>query len=231
MKCPKCAAEVHLSDKFCKSCGESLPEDAEAPRKEGESTTADRLKDAQVQAREHVEEKDIWEGRYSVLEAGGWWILSGFLLLAVLVFYIGDIAGLRENWFLVTGVIVSGLIFLVSLFYSFNKHLTNKYKVTTQRVFYIQGFLSRTTDELEIIRVDDVQYKQTLAERIFNLGTVVVIAPTDRTHGDKKDKEGKSAQAGQLVLLGVKHPEEVKEQIRKHCRLRRDKDTLFVEQV
>ena len=54
-------------------------------------------------------------------------------------------------------------------------------RITTQRVFYIQGFLSRTTDELEIIRVDDVQYKQNITERVFGLGRVVVIAPTELT--------------------------------------------------
>jgi membrane protein YdbS with pleckstrin-like domain len=233
MKCPGCNVDVQLGEKFCKSCGAELPQDPETPVKNTDPTAADKMRNAKVQTEDHVEEKDLWEGRYSVLEAGGWWILSAILLLAVVVFYLVEIVdGLKgSNTFLIIGISVAALVFLFGTVRHVHGWLTNKFKITTQRVFYIQGFLSRTTDELEIIRVDDVQYKQNLYERLFNVGTVVVIAPTDRTHGDHKRQENKAAVEGKLELKGVKNPEEVKELIRKYCRLRRDKGALFVEQV
>lgn len=231
MKCPKCDAEFHLGDKFCKACGYELKDEPEAPAPAGETTAADRLKGAKVEETTPVEEKDLWEGRYSILEGGLCWILCALLMIAVVVVYLLDVGGLKQNWFLITGVCVAAVVFLWSFFSSFWRHLTNKYKVTTQRIFYIQGFLSRTTDELEIIRVDDVQYRQNLTERVFGLGRVVVIAPTDRTHGDARGADGKALQGGQLELAGVSNPEEVKELIRKYARMRREKGALFVEQV
>jgi len=226
MKCTKCDAEIQLGDKFCKSCGNALPEEAEADVSEANGTPAEKMKEARVQKESHVEEKDLWEGRYSIKKAGGWWILSAIVLLTVVVVYLLNLADLKQDWFIITGVCVAGLLFVVSFLIDLKNHFTLKYKVTTQRVFFIQGFLSRKTDELEIIRVDDVQYSQTLFERIFNIGTILVIAPTDKTHGDQK-----LGGQGKLEMRGVKNPEEVKELIRKYCRLRRDKGALFVEQV
>ncbi|MBN2490572.1 MAG: PH domain-containing protein [Planctomycetes bacterium] len=236
MKCPKCEAEVHLGDRFCKSCGLELKDETEAPAATGEATPADRMRGAgpagaNAEAQGPAPEKDLWEGRYSILKGGGGWILSAVVLLVVVIIYLLNLLGLQENWFLIAGVCAAGLLFLWSFFRHLQAHLTRKYKVTSQRVFYIQGFLSRTTDEIEIIRVDDVQYRQTLVDRIFSLGTVVVIAPTDRTHGDQRGPDGKIAQVGTLELHGVKNPEQVKELIRSYCRLRRDKGALFVEQV
>lgn len=226
MKCPKCDADIQLGEKFCKSCGNSLPEEAEAPVKENDTTPAEKLLDAKVQKESHVEEKDLWQGRYSIKEAGGGWFLSAVILLAVVVVYILDLGGLKQDWFIITGAFVAGFTFLFFFFRDLKNFLTLKYRVTTQRVFFIQGFLSRTTDELEIIRVDDVQYRQSLIERIFNIGTIVVIAPTDKTHGDAT-----RGGVGKLEMRGVKDPGNVKELIRKYCRLRREKGALFVEQV
>lgn len=231
MKCPKCDAEFHLGDKFCKACGHDLHDEPEGPAPAGETSAADRLKGAKVQETAPAEEKDLWEGRYSILEGAMVWIFAAVLMIAVVVVFWLNVGGLKEKWFLIAGLCVAAVLFLWSFFRCFWRHLTNKYKVTTQRIFYIQGFLSRTTDELEIIRVDDVQYKQNLTERVFGLGRVVVIAPTDRTHGDARGADGKPVQAGQLVLAGVSNPEEVKELIRKYARLRREKGALFVEQV
>ncbi len=226
MKCPKCDAEIQLGEKFCKACGLALPEEAEVPVKNTDTTPAEKLLDAKVQKESHVEEKDLWQGRYSIKEAGAGWFLSALLLLVVVVVYILNLGDLKQDWFIITGVFVAGFTFLFFLFRDLKNYLTLKYRVTTQRVFFIQGFLSRTTDELEIIRVDDVQYRQGLFERIFNIGTIVVIAPTDKTHG-----EPTRGGTGKLEMRGVKDPEKVKELIRKYCRLRREKGALFVEQV
>ena len=78
------------------------------------------------------------------------------------------------------------------------------------------GLYANTRDRP--VDFDDVQVRQTLFERIFNIGTVEVVSPTDRTHP-------------KMELHGVKDPNHVKEIIRKYCRMRRDKGALFIEQV
>ena len=141
MKCPGCNVDVQLGEKFCKSCGAELPQDPEAPVKSTDPTAADKMRNAGVQTENHVEEKDLWEGRYSVLEAGGWWVLTAILLLAVVVFYLVEIVGglKGSNTFLIIGICVAALVFLLGTVRHVHGWLTNKFKITTQRVFYIQG--------------------------------------------------------------------------------------------
>jgi uncharacterized membrane protein YdbT with pleckstrin-like domain len=71
--------------------------------------------------------------------------------------------------------------------------------------------------KVELIRVDDVAVRQNLIQRVFNVGVVVVMAPTDQTEP-------------RLELVGIENPIEVKEQIRAHVRRRRDR-SLHVESL
>lgn len=85
-----------------------------------------------------------------------------------------------------------------------------RYRLTTHRLFREVGVLFRQLNEIELIRVDDVSVRQNLLERIFNVGTITVIAPTDQTEP-------------RLELEGVENPIEVKEEIRRWVRKRRER--------
>lgn len=223
MKCPKCSVEVTHGDRFCKSCGAELPE-PEAPPQANDPSAADALKQAKAKDRDPdsapaPEEVELWEGRYSVKEGANVWFMLACALLGVLVVHLFVFnAENRSNTFLLVAGGIILVLFLISLAKYFVSHLTNKYRITTQRLFLIQGFLSRTTDEVELIRVDDIVVKQTLFERLCKIGTIVVETPSDRTHP-------------RVELVGVQEPEKVKELIRKYGRMRREKSALFVEQV
>ena len=92
-----------------------------------------------------------------------------------------------------------------------------RYRLTTHRLFRERGIITRQMDELELIRVDDVSVRQNIFQRVFNVGVVTVIAPTDATEP-------------RLELVGIINPIEVKEQIRTHVRKRRDR-SLHVESL
>ncbi|MHB1294132.1 MAG: PH domain-containing protein [Anaerolineae bacterium] len=79
--------------------------------------------------------------------------------------------------------------------------LAERYEVTTQRVRVIKGFLSRDREDVELLRVQDIDHKQNLTERMTNLGDVTVRS-ADASHP-------------QIVLRNVKDPEEVHEIIRR----------------
>lgn len=51
---------------------------------------------------------------------------------------------------------------------------TMRYELTTQRYRVTHGVLARRTDELELYRVKDTAFSQTLFQRLFGLGTVVM---------------------------------------------------------
>jgi membrane protein YdbS with pleckstrin-like domain len=75
---------------------------------------------------------------------------------------------------------VLGLVGLPGIAWTVLQHLTTRYKVTTQRVEFERGVLSKTVDSLELWRVLDVRYKQTILDRILGNATIVLIG-TDQT--------------------------------------------------
>ena len=89
-----------------------------------------------------------------------------------------------------------------------------RYRLTSQRLFMERGILSKTLDQTELIRVDDVRLHKSFFDRIFGLGSVTVIA-TDATHGN-------------IVIPGIRDPDRVAELIRANMRTLRKK-SLFME--
>ena len=118
------------------------------------------------------------------------------------------------------GWIVLGAVALPLLFLAWTvsiRKLSTKYRLTNYRLFRETGLLSRHMNEIELIRVDDVSVRQNLIQRIFNVGVITVVAPTDQTEP-------------RLELVGIVNPIEVKEQIRTHVRKRRER-SLHVESL
>lgn len=54
------------------------------------------------------------------------------------------------------------------------------YELTDQRLIFRRGVLNKTTDDLELYRVRDSRFQQSLFERLFGLGEVTVYT-TDET--------------------------------------------------
>jgi hypothetical protein len=75
-----------------------------------------------------------------------------------------------------------------------------RWVVTNQRLRVVRGLLSRSTEEVELTRVRDVSYEQSLAQRALGIGTITVV--------------GTDATAPMVVLHDIEEPEAVKELIR-----------------
>lgn len=164
-------------------------------------------------------EQDIWAGRTSWKHYLGRVLLwaAGCILLAILVGWLQSGWEALTFWaavgwtlliVVVAGVIVFGGIAL--------KVLSCRYRVSTQRLFIERGIFSRTVDQTELIRVDDVRLYKGVLDRICGLGTVIVRST------DASDNE--------TVIAGVADPEQVAEAIRQHMRTLRRK-SLFVENL
>jgi uncharacterized membrane protein YdbT with pleckstrin-like domain len=84
-----------------------------------------------------------------------------------------------------------------------------RWELTTERLRVIRGILNRSTDEVELTRVRDVSYEQSLTQRALGIGNVVVVSV--------------DATAPMLVLHDVAEPEQVKEHIRQAVREQRQR--------
>ena len=72
------------------------------------------------------------------------------------------------------------LVGIPGMVWVFLRHVTTRYKITLQRVEYERGVLSKTVDSLELWRILDVRYNQSLIDRILGNAKVVLIG-TDQT--------------------------------------------------
>lgn len=152
-------------------------------------------------------EAKLWSGRTSWKHFIHWVLL--WVVISVALFYF--------HWFnsSTTLIIVAILALAVAIRMAINI-FSNRYRLTTQRIFVDRGLLNQVVDQTELIRVDDVRVYKNLFHRILGLGTVEVIS-TDSTDNNMR-------------IVGVSRPDEVAEAIRTHMRVLR-KRSLFVENL
>jgi membrane protein YdbS with pleckstrin-like domain len=164
-------------------------------------------------------ETELWIGRTRWKHYAGRLVLwlAANVLLAVLVAWIAS----RANWLTATGAFwivvlvfaATGLLVVGSVALTI---LSHRYRLTSQRLFLQQGILWQTVDQTELIRVDDVRLEKNIADRLFGLGSVVILS-TDVSNRETR-------------IPGVAEPEMVAEAIRGHMRAMRKK-SLFVESL
>lgn len=75
------------------------------------------------------------------------------------------------------------------------------YQITTERVRIIHGFLGRSRDDIELIRIQDIDFEQSLTERALGVGDIIIFS------ADPSLPETR--------LNNVKNPEEVHEILRR----------------
>jgi hypothetical protein len=79
--------------------------------------------------------------------------------------------------------------------------LVETYVITSDRLKIVHGLVGRDVEIFELIRLQDIDYKQHIAERMFNIGDITL--------------RGADASRDTIVLRNIKDPEKVYETIRK----------------
>jgi hypothetical protein len=92
-------------------------------------------------------------------------------------------------WWLTLGLIILGIAcFAVPWVIT----RTVRYRISNYRIDYERGLLSKRIDTLELWHVEDISFKQSLIDRILDVGDIKVISHDETTP--------------QLVLRGLPHP-------------------------
>ena len=156
-------------------------------------------------------EEDLWQGRSSwkfyadlIVVAAGWTVIAAIVWFTTprwLGWTVLIMALL--GWVYVAGRVAYGML---------NHH----YRLTTQRLFIERGILSRTIDQAELIRIDDVRIHKTLLNRMTGVGSVELFST------DASDR--------QVMLWGVEKPDALADSIRDRMRSLRQR-SLFVESL
>lgn len=129
--------------------------------------------------------------------------LGGYLKWGAISVAGGALAILLNNFVLSEPKIILALGWLIGLpgvLWTYLVHVSNKYKVSMRRVETEHGVLSKRVDSLELWRVLDVEYTQTLIDRIFDNGRITLVST------DQSDPK--------LLLHGIPNHRELFEQLR-----------------
>lgn len=84
-----------------------------------------------------------------------------------------------------------------------------KYALTDDRLFITSGLLKTVEDEVRLYRIMDLSLSQTLSQKIFGIGTILV------SSADKSMRD--------FEIKNIKKPRDVKEQLSKLVEENRDK--------
>jgi membrane protein YdbS with pleckstrin-like domain len=107
---------------------------------------------------------------------------------------------------------------LLMIIYRYLVIRCTSYAFTTQRLTIKMGILNRSTEEVELYRVNDITLGEPLLLRVFGLGNVLVIT-TDST-------------APAFILWGISSPDKVRQQLREQVKnARAGRRTMLVESV
>jgi hypothetical protein len=79
--------------------------------------------------------------------------------------------------------------------------LVESYVITSDRLKVVRGFLSRNIENFELIRVQDIDFKQGIHERVLKIGDIII--------------QGADPSHSKIILRNVPKPEEVYELLRK----------------
>jgi len=223
MHCSACGAEVVQEAVYCHQCGHRIDEPGGSPASDrsdphaGGGDARQRLEEgvADRQRRNDDDtEREVWEGRYSPKAMMGAWVLT---VLVTLVLLIVAVLYREHGWVLIVAAVAIPLLWLYQLARLAYRRMSVRYRLTNQRLIHESGILTRTTDRIETIDMDDITFAQTFFERFMGVGTVI-ISSSDRSHPE-------------LRLVGIEEVKQVADQMDDVRRAERRRRGLHIESI
>lgn len=79
--------------------------------------------------------------------------------------------------------------------------LVESYIITSERIKIVSGFVSRHVENYELIRIQDIDFRQNVGERVFGLGDINI--------------KGQDPSDPNIILRNIAKPEEIYELLRR----------------
>lgn len=137
---------------------------------------AQQVEEKRAGLAEAEQEKMLWEGGYSAKAMTGTWL--GVMIVSIALVAVSTIY--QSPPLPIALGLVAAIWLLVGCVYAYRR-LGYHYELTTQRFIHQGGVLSRQTDRIEVIDIDDVSFFQGPVQRILGIGTIDITG-SDRTH-------------------------------------------------
>lgn len=111
-------------------------------------------------------ERELYEGRPSWRALITFYI-GGIGLAVLAVVILGVVAG---SW--LPALVVAGVLAGLTLVVGYLRRVSTKYLITTQRLRISRGIVRRKVQETRLERVQNVNYEQSVVDRLLGVGTV-----------------------------------------------------------
>jgi len=122
-----------------------------------------------------AEESTLWEGGYSAKD------MLGSFFLVVIISVGAIVAAIFLPFLWVVTIAAIAIIWVIQLVRVAWAKMSVGYELTSRRFMHEHGVLSRSTDRIEVIDIDDVTVIQSIFDRMLNVGTIRITS-SDRTH-------------------------------------------------
>lgn len=192
-RCIFCAEEIQAAAKLCRFCNREQNEGSQAA----------------------AQDQVFFEGPVMHRTFLGEYILYGLIILAGLTLTLLDLisgAGGFPWW--IGGLVivgVGGVLMLVRLL----KTVTTRWKITSRVIQYERGILSKNIETVDLWRIKDISYTQSLWERIINEAKIHIVS------NDESDPK--------LTIVGMINHRQLYEKLREAVEVRRRGRVLAVE--
>jgi len=203
MFCDKCGAENKDTAVFCRKCGAQIGEPAALDDNAPEQETRVAARPNTVPQTRTEEQDGAVEAEIFSISPTLMFVKAGYVAAALGAILLVAIATAFTSVSALWAIMMGLLLFLIPAYFHVRQRLTT-YTLTESKLEIDTGFISRTTRNIPIRRIQDVTISSNVWQRMLSFGDVVI---------DNASEDG-----GKVVLENINTPSHYADALLKQMR-------------